>query len=267
VAVRHLQEVTTKSINDYLVAKRARDATSPTTILRIREVLHALFEWATKQGYAKSNPASAVPRPKIPDRDIRFLTLDAIDDALDAVKDDPIEGVIATAIYGGLRREEICWLTWEDLSLDTSRPLLRVRSKTIAGESWLPKTRKNRTVPISRDLLPQMKAQQLRGGASAWVFPSPEGYRWDPDNLSHRLKLVMKRARLVWTFLDFRHTFGSQLAQKGVSLFKIAELMGNSPEIARRHYARLVPEQMHEEVLFPRRRDTGSGSRSVLEFR
>jgi len=50
--------------------------------------------------------------------------------------------------------------------------------------------------------------------------------------------------------LDFRHTFGSHLAQKGESLYKIAELMGNSPDICRRHYAALIPEKMHDVVEF-----------------
>ena len=43
---------------------------------------------------------------------------------------------------------------------------------------------------------------------------------------------------------------GSQLAKKGESLYKIAELMGNSPEICRRHYAALMPEKMHDVVEF-----------------
>ena len=55
---------------------------------------------------------------------------------------------------------------------------------------------------------------------------------------------------MKWSCLDFRHTFGSQLAQKGLSLYKISALMGNSPEICRRHYAAIVPEVMHEEVEF-----------------
>ena len=37
------------------------------------------------------------------------------------------------------------------------------------------------------------------------------------------------------------------------SLYKIATLMGNSPEICRRHYAALVPEAMGEEVEFDTR--------------
>ena len=55
---------------------------------------------------------------------------------------------------------------------------------------------------------------------------------------------------LAWTNLHFRHTFGSLLAIKGESLFKIATLMGNSPEICRRHYAALVPEALIDSVEF-----------------
>jgi hypothetical protein len=35
-----------------------------------------------------------------------------------------------------------------------------------------------------------------------------------------------------------------------VSLYKISELMGNSPEIARKHYAHLMPESLTDCVEF-----------------
>ena len=37
---------------------------------------------------------------------------------------------------------------------------------------------------------------------------------------------------------------------KGESLYKISALMGNSPEICRRHYAALVPESMVDSAEF-----------------
>ena len=37
---------------------------------------------------------------------------------------------------------------------------------------------------------------------------------------------------------------------KGESLYKISALMGNSPEICRRHYAALIPESMYKSVEF-----------------
>jgi integrase len=83
-----------------------------------------------------------------------------------------------------------------------------------------------------------------------WFFPSPRGRRWDADNFSQELREINRSHGLKWSCLDFRHTFGSQLAQKGESLYKIAELMGNSPEVCRKHYAALMPEKMHDVVEF-----------------
>jgi hypothetical protein len=37
---------------------------------------------------------------------------------------------------------------------------------------------------------------------------------------------------------------------KGESLYKIATLMGNSPEICRRHYAAILPEALTSTVDF-----------------
>jgi integrase len=82
------------------------------------------------------------------------------------------------------------------------------------------------------------------------TIPSPKGMKWDPDNFSNDLRKLNRVNGLVWSCGDFRHTFGSQLAQKGESLYKIATLMGNSPDICRRHYAALIPEEMHDTVEF-----------------
>ncbi len=58
------------------------------------------------------------------------------------------------------------------------------------------------------------------------------------------------KAHLPWGCLDCRHTFGSQLAMKGESLYKVATLMENSPEICRRHYAAPIPETLGDTVEF-----------------
>ncbi|GEM_PF-6836705 len=60
--------------------------------------------------------------------------------------------------------------------------------------------------------------------------------------------------------LESRHTFGSQLAMKGESLYKISTLMGNSREIWRWHYAALIPEALGDSVEF----SAASGNRIAL---
>jgi integrase len=164
-----------------------------------------------------------------------------------------MHAAVALMIYAGLRREEVLWLTIQDV--DLKHRLIYVRAKTIDGAFWQPKTKGNRVVPISDVLVGLLSAYKPKR-SSPWFFPSPTGKRWDPDNFSEDLRDVNAAAGLSWSCLDFRHTFGSHLAQKGESLYKIATLMGNSPEICRRHYAALVPETMHDVVEFVERQSS-----------
>lgn len=132
--------------------------------------------------------------------------------------------------------------------------MIRIRATTIetsgGGQFWQPKTRTYRAVPISRALREYLDKYIVRPSDHGWFFPSPQATWWDPDNFSSDLRKANQDAGLPWSSLDYRHTFGSQLAQRNVSLYKIATLMGNSPEICRRHYAAFVPDAMNKEVDF-----------------
>lgn len=81
-------------------------------------------------------------------------------------------------------------------------------------------------------------------------FSTPNDCQWDPDNLSRSIRNANEAAGLNWSCLDFRHTFGSHLAMMGESLYKISAIMGNSPEICRKHYAALLPESLIASVEF-----------------
>jgi integrase len=128
--------------------------------------------------------------------------------------------------------------------------MIRVRAKEVCGKYWEPKTKVNRVVPISNRLKEYLERYEVPKSDHDWIFPSPKGKWWDPDNFSHELKRVNMKSKLPWGCLDYRHTFGSQLAMKGESLYKISKLLGNSPEICRRHYAALIPESLIDSVEF-----------------
>ncbi|MBL4701905.1 MAG: site-specific integrase [Phycisphaeraceae bacterium] len=115
----------------------------------------------------------------------------------------------------------------------SNRPsMIRVQAKTINGQYWQPKTKRNRAVPISQSLRQYLDRYTPLENNHSLYFPSPKGELWDPDNFSSDLRKANKATHLQWASLDYRHTFGSQLAQKGVSLYKISTLMGNSPKSA-----------------------------------
>ena len=254
INAKFLEDVAAEVINRFLDSRIKRSQWSPKTVNGMRAMLHRLFEYAIKHhGFCSRdrrypNPAAAVERRHEPAPEIRFLALTQIEEQLAALKEQPnLYAIVATCIYAGLRREEATWLTHEDIDFELR--LIRVRAKTIDGQSWQPKTRRNRVVPISEALFDILRQHHPRHSCP-WFFPSPDGKKWDPDNFSNDLRELNRAKGLPWSCGDFRHTFGSQLAQKGESLYKIATLMGNSPDICRRHYAALIPEEMHDTVEF-----------------
>jgi integrase len=258
IEARCFEEITTAMISEFIAERVRARGLAPKTANRYREVIAKVIRWAMDTEVVRMpmdrNPAKRVARYKDPAPEIRYLTLPQIDEQLAALAGDPrLRAMVATLIYAGLRREELLWLQVDDLapgSEQSPNGMLRVRAKTVGGASWQPKTAKNRAVPVSRTLRGWLDGWTPPASDHGWLFASPQGTRWDVDNFSQALARANRAAGLVWTCLDFRHTFGSQLAQRGVSLYHISEMMGNSPEICRRHYAALAPEAMGACVEF-----------------
>lgn len=269
VQVGFLEDISPEVINRFLAERIKQDQWAPKTVNLMRQILHKLFAHAIKHHGFRSrdrrcrNPVTGVDRLREPAPQIRFLSLAEIETQLEAVAESPVmHAMVAVYIYAGLRREEALWLMSDDVDLEAR--LIRVRAKSVQDESWQPKAKRNRVVPISNDLYAILKDYVSPTG-STWYFPSPTGKRWDPDNFSQDLRAVNTAHDLERSCLDFRHTFGSHLAQKGESLYKIAQLMGNSPEICRRHYAALIPEQMLDTVEFRRPALPGQSSDPELK--
>ena len=254
--IKRLDQVTPEAIEQFMTALIEKGR-KPKTANEYRIVLSGLFNWAIRtKGWQPerarwSNPVTMVRPLRVSAPEIVYLSMTEIDEQLNAYADTPAwQAMLGTMILAGLRRSEVLWLTHDDVKLSAETPLLIVRAKTVDGVSWQPKTKRNRSVPISRRLHALLEQHAKTSSSNRWFFPSPEGVRWDPDNFSTHLRKLQAQRKLRWTALHFRHTFGSQLAQKGVSLYKIAELMGNSPEICRKHYAALRTEEMADIVEF-----------------
>lgn len=254
--VAYIEQLTASVISEFISNKVLRQGIAPKTANRYREILMRLVSWAISQRGVRMpgdrNPALKVERYREHAAQIRFLTLKQIDEQLEALEDNvQLQTMVAVYIYAGLRREEALWLTVDDIDLSAGKyGMIRVQAKTVAEESWQPKTKVNRVVPVSSTLRPCLERYKPKQVSGRWYFSTVQGERWNPDNFYHALQDANRKAGLQWSCLDFRHTFGSQLAMKGESLYKISTLMGNSPEICRRHYATLIPESMIESVEF-----------------
>ncbi len=257
ISAVYLEQITTAQIAEFIRERVQRYDLEPKTANGYRAGMQRLFNWAMEEGGVRmpggKNPAVGVRRYRERAPQIRFLTKKQIKEQLEALADVPMmQTMVAVYIYAGLRREEALWLTRQDVDLKAGKQgVLQIRAKTTEkGESWEPKTKVNRVVPISRTLRSYLDQYESPVVSGRWFFSSPEGCRWDADNFYQHLRRENGAAGLTWSCLDFRHSFGSHLAMKGESLYKISALMGNSPEICRRHYATLLPESLLQSVEF-----------------
>jgi integrase len=107
--------------------------------------------------------------------------------------------MVARYIHAGLRREELCWLRLDDVDFTAGEHgMIRVRAKTVNRESWEPKTKVNRVVPISSKLKISLDNYLPPGVEGKWFFSTPNGKRWDRDNLSCYLRKANEGAGLEW---------------------------------------------------------------------
>lgn len=256
IEAKFFEDITTAQISEFVTETVRIKGLAPKTANHNIKIIRRLFNWAMEEGGVKlpedKNPANKVQLYKEKASDITFLTMKQITEQLEILADHvQYQTMVAMLIYAGLRREELLWLTIPDVDLNAGQNgMIRVRAKTVQEESWTPKTGINRAVPISKALRAYLENYKVRLSIGSWYFPSPKRKRYDPDNFSSELREINSENGLRWSCLDFRHTFGSQLAKAGQSLYKISKLMGNSPEICRKHYADLVPEEMFDVVEF-----------------
>lgn len=258
IGVKHIQDITPETIDDFLTHsiknENGSGYISKTTANRYRESIRAFINWAMKVKKvsmpSNSNPVCSIGKLSEEELPCSFMTQSEIKKQLLSLHHNiQLFTMVAMLIFAGLRREELLWLRTGDVDLE--KRMIYVRSKRIDGIFWKPKNKKDRVVPISKLLTRILKMYVRRGKTSkGWYFPSPGGCRWDADNFSGCLKAINDNKKLHWTCLDFRHTFGSHLAMKNISLYKISKLLGNSPEICRKHYAHLLAGEMHDDVEF-----------------
>ncbi|MBI3820083.1 MAG: tyrosine-type recombinase/integrase [Planctomycetes bacterium] len=249
MGVDDLTNVTSEGVRAQFMAMRADDYKAK-TINRYREVLHCFCHWAMKESYLFNNPIARVERYPEPAPEIRYLSKEEQSRAINLfrARGPQLLPLIATCLYAGLRRAEAIWLVRENIDIQAG--YVRVLAKRVGDDSWQPKTRRNRAVPISPLLREILKEAFRTPSASPWAFPSPQGLRWDEDNLSQRIRGVLKNSGMQFNLLTLRHTFGTMLAMKGIPTFKVAHLMGNSEQMVRRHYAAFIVEETKEDVAF-----------------
>jgi site-specific recombinase XerD len=126
--------------------------------------------------------------------------------------------MVITGLLAGLRVSEICKLQIENVDLTSKRIMVR---KTKKGH--------DRNVSIGETLLPIL-TDWIGDRADGYVFPGPKGRKLAERTFRDRLAAIGAAAKLrrrIHPHL-MRHTFATDLLERGADLRSVQELLGHA---------------------------------------
>jgi site-specific recombinase XerD len=210
--------------------------------------LKAAFNKAVDWGYIKENFFIKVKLPKkqkvnpayIDERQL-LLICKKID--VDVVREISIAG-----FYTGMRLNELVNLTWRNVNLTT-------RIITVGDEHFSTKSRNQRYIPISDEVY-EIFARKIEKKNRVfklnedYVFCKTDGTTFCSDYISKSFKKACNNAGIEKSihFHSLRHSFASNLAQKGISLYVIKELLGHSSISTTEIYSHLNMDSLKDAI-------------------
>jgi integrase len=210
-----------------------------------RETFHHLFEFAMMRNlllatnFRYPNPMAALPSYTPVNLVIRFLNEAEKENLYRVLAPHPsLNAAAHLMIEAGLRRAEALWLPRHALASDLSYMSIVNQTDPDSDEVGSLKTGSR---PVT--ILPPLR-EFLRGYlptlTGEWLVPSPTGKQWIGDNFGDAHRETLRARGLDFTCLHYRHTYATDRAREGWSLFRIAKEMGNSVAVVEKYYAAFV---------------------------
>lgn len=207
----------------------------PSTVNRELAILSRIFSLAVEYEILFYNPCQRVKPLRADNQRVRYLSDDEEKRLLAELKDNELtKNLVIFAINTGMRRGEIFNLTWFDA--DLNRNVLNVRQT---------KTGKDRVIPMN-DKVRLMLEDMPKTNEFVFTSPRTAGKLID---VKKGFRKALENAKIFnLHFHDLRHTFATRLADAGVPLSVIAELLGHSDIRMTKRYSHATDKAKREAV-------------------
>ena len=244
VDVAELRELNIGLIQDWYdwIRKRRHspvtDSTAQSYVMMVRGFLNHLI----RQNKLRDNRARDLQLAAVRKKGRRLFCDHAlVEKLLMHCPDGELKFVLFCGFHAGLRKEEIVEARPEWFDLEAG--LLHVTK----SETWMPKAKEERTIPLTKAFRQFLATQIAQNGALPGPFviaprrqKRKAQYRYD---FRKPFAAYMTDSGCPWvTPHVMRHAFASLLASRGVSIYKVAKWLGDGVEVTQKHYAHLLPK-------------------------
>ena len=233
-----------KLYNSLSTEKDGRPGLSPKTVENVHGVLHKALQQAVKVGYIRFNPADACELPRMERKEIKPLDDAAISAFLQAIRGHRFEAVYLAMLFTGMRRGEVCGLTWDCVDLERGTILINKQLQNVSGKPGefvlvSTKNSKGRTITAAPSVVEvlkkhwtQQRLDQLRAGPmwqeTGFVFCNEIGARLSPNTVYHNYKRIVASIGLPDARLhDLRHSYAVAALRAGDDIKTVQGNLGH----------------------------------------
>lgn len=228
------------------VISNVLDKRSPKTASHVKATIRQVFNFAiARELYFKKNPVSEVKIRMRDNRRNRYLTAEEANILLNELKKHSLDmhDIALTALYEGLRANEIFSLQWKDVNLQANYlAIMNTKNGVDRMQPLHPKVKevllRRRTEDSSGYIFKNRNGEKIREVSSTFSRVV-NALGFNKDITENKQKIV---------FHSLRHTYASWLVMRGVDLYATQHLMGHKNIQMTQRYAHLSPEYLEKAV-------------------
>lgn len=215
----------------------------PSTVNRTLLSLKRYFAWTRKTQLVQSNPASPIkflPKEISPPRHLDNDEEDALVASVNATGTLRDQTMITLLLHTGLRAQELCTLTRQQIHLGKRAGMLRIVGKRKKVREVPLNTTARSILNLDLETLPQ---------ECPYIFPSEKTQRALTGRaLGHLVTKYATQAHVADVSPhDLRHRFGYRMAE-AVSLHRLAQIMGHDSLDTTMLYIRGTKQDLQQDV-------------------
>ena len=183
------------------------------------------------------NPLERVKLPKAIEAPPKAWTQAEVDRLLSAVEGTPHEAWVLFSLGTGVRLGEARGLLWSDINLTTRTALIRRSMHNSVNLIGPTKTGKVRTVDFPDEIVPILRAHQMRQPPGELLAFGHNGGAYRPSTLRLWLARRCKAAGIpALPPHSFRHSYASLAIDAGVPITEIARQLGHTVQTCQTAY-------------------------------
>jgi site-specific recombinase XerD len=239
-----LELISTKNLDHFISSVYSKSKFAASLYHR---TLKAAFNKAVIWNYIQENPFNKIKSPKVTKSFPVYLSEAELILILNKTEDQLLKNIFTTAFYTGMRLNEILNMKWDWINL--AQDIITVKNT----DDFKTKSKRERIIPIHQKVKSILLSYFPLGTQpkNDLIFYRRKNIKLNCEFISKQFKVAVRAAGLSDDihFHTLRHSFASNLVQRGVNLYVVQNLLGHENFKTTQIYAHLSQRHLMEALL------------------